>query len=474
MFESLSNRFNEVFQGLTKKGTLSDQDVAAAMREVRISLLEADVALPIVKSFIRTVQRKATGQAVTRSISPGQQVIKIVHDELKEILAGGELDSRLQIGSPPAAILMVGLQGSGKTTTTAKLAKHLTEKEKKKVLMASLDTRRPAAMEQLAILGKQEGIETLPIVSGQDAGTIARRASFHAKGQGADVVLLDTAGRLHVDNELMAEVVSVRDTANPKETLLVVDGLTGQDAVHIAREFDTQIGISGVVLTRMEGDGRGGAALSMRAITGKPVKFMGIGEKIADLTVFDPDRVANSILGMGDIVSLVEKASETFEKERTERIMSRYGKGRINMNDLRDLLIAMERMGGLGGIASMIPGLRGKVAAVSRHEGVLKKNLALINSMTRKERANPKLLQASRKKRIAAGAGLGVSDVNSLLKVHRQMTSMGKNLSRKGVLKQMLGSTLQSEPSGDLSSLGLQDWTASQLKRPSGRYGRYG
>ncbi len=439
MFETLSNSFSSVFQGLNKKGTLSEQDVNSALREIRISLLEADVSLPVVKSFMRSVQRKATGQAVLGSITPGQLVVKIVHDELVKVLSGDESeDTQINISSPPATILVVGLQGSGKTTSTAKLAKHLKDTQKKKVLMASLDTRRPAAMEQLAILGEQADIETLPIVPNQNASEIATRATFTAKTNGFDVVLLDTAGRLHIDNELMDEVVSVRNISNPRETLLVVDGLTGQDAVNVAREFDTQIGVSGVVLTRMEGDGRGGAAFSMRAVTQKPIKFIGTGEKLDDFSVFDPQRIAGRILGMGDIVSLVEKATQVFEEEKMGRTARRFAAGRLNMNDLREQFMSMEKMGGIQGIASMFPGIGQKVAKLGQNEEMFKKNIALIDSMTRRERANPKIIQASRKKRIAFGAGLKVSDVNILLKAHQNAATLGKRMGKSGKVKDML------------------------------------
>lgn len=449
MFETLSGSFSSVFQGLNKKGTLSEQDVTSALREIRISLLEADVSLPVIKSFMRTLHRKATGQAVLGSITPGQLVVKIVHDELVKILSGdGSGDGQLNIASPPATVLVVGLQGSGKTTSTAKLAKHLKETQKKKVLMASLDTRRPAAMEQLAILGEQAEIETLPIVPDQDATQIASRATFMARTNGFDVVLLDTAGRLHIDEELMDEVVAVRNISKPKETLLVVDGLTGQDAVNIAREFDTKIGVSGVVLTRMDGDGRGGAAFSMRAVTQKPIKFMGTGEKLEDFSVFDPQRIAGRILGMGDIVSLVEKASQVFEEEQMNRTVKRFAAGRLSMNDLRSQYSSLLNMGGLQEFASMIPGMGKANAQIKQNEATIKKSIALINSMTRKERANPKIIQANRKKRIAAGSGLTVSDVNQLLKMHQTTAKLGKQMSRSGRVKEMIRS-MQGKPAGN-------------------------
>jgi signal recognition particle subunit SRP54 len=441
MFENLSERLGGVFDRLTKQGALSEEDVVAALREVRVALLEADVSLPVARDFIKRVQAKATGAAVTKSVTPGQQVVKIVHDELVAMLAGEDDPAALKIDNPPAAILMVGLQGSGKTTSTAKLARRLKEREGKRVLMASLDTNRPAAMEQLAILGTQVGVDTLPIVQGQRAPEIAKRARTQASLGGYDVLLLDTAGRLHIDEVLMDEVAAVRDIAQPRETLLVVDGLTGQDAVNVATEFDGKLGISGVILTRMDGDGRGGAALSMRAVTGKPIRFVGVGEKSDALETFEASRIAGRILGMGDIVALVEKAQETLELEQAERMMKRFQKGQFNMNDLKGQLEQMLKMGGMQGLMGMMPGM-GKMSKAAEAAGfddrMLRRQIALIQSMTRKERANPDLLQASRKKRIAAGAGLDVAELNRLLKMHRQMSDMMKRIGKKGLLKQAM------------------------------------
>ncbi len=441
MFESLSERLGGVFDRLTKAGALSEADVITALREVRVALLEADVSLPVARDFIKRVQDKATGAAVTKSITPGQMVVKIVHDELIRVLAGDGPAEALKIDNPPATILMVGLQGSGKTTTTAKLAKRLKDKNGKKVLLASLDTNRPAAMEQLAILGTQIGVDSLPIVKGESAVQIAKRAKTQASLGGYDVVFLDTAGRLHIDEVLMDEVQAVRDIAAPRETLLVVDGLTGQDAVNVASEFDGKVGISGVVLTRMDGDGRGGAALSMRHVTGKPIRFVGLGEKMDAIEVFDAERVAGRILGMGDIVALVEKAQETFEAEQAERMAKRFSKGLFNMNDLRMQLEQMLKMGGMQGLMGMLPGMGGmakKAEEAGFSDQMLRRQIALINSMTKKERANPDLLAASRKKRIAAGAGLEVSDLNKLLKQHKQMADMMKKFGKGGGMKQMI------------------------------------
>ena len=441
MFENLSDRLSGVFDKLTKQGALTEDDVKTALREVRVALLEADVSLPVARDFVKAVQDKATGQAVTKSITPGQQVVKIVHDELKHVLTGDADPGALKIDNPPAPILMVGLQGSGKTTTTAKLAKRLKEKEGKRVLMASLDTNRPAAMEQLAILGGQIGVDTLPIVPGETPVQIAKRAKTQASLGGYDVYMLDTAGRLHIDQELIAQAAQVRDVANPRETLLVVDGLTGQDAVNVAQEFDDKIGVTGVVLTRMDGDGRGGAALSMRAITGKPIRFVGLGEKMDAIETFEPERIAGRILGMGDIVALVEKAQQNIEAEQAERMMKRFQKGRFNMNDLKMQLEQMQKMGGMEGMMGMLPSMgkmKGQMDKAGLDDGILKRQIALINSMTKKERANPDLLAASRKKRIAKGAGLDVSELNKLVKQHRQMADMMKKMGKGGMLKQAM------------------------------------
>jgi len=444
MFEALSDRLGGVFDKLTKQGALREEDIATALCEVRLALLDADVSLPVARDFVKRVGEKAEGAAITKSVSPGQQVVKIVHDELIRTLAGGddpaqiERNAKLAVDSPPAPVLMVGLQGSGKTTTTAKIAKRLTERNRKRVLMASLDTRRPAAMEQLAILGTQIGVDTLPIMQGQDPVAIAKRAMTQAKMGGYDVVMLDTAGRLHVDDELMAEVAAVRDATGPHETLLVVDSLTGQDAVNVAENFDGRVGITGVVLTRMDGDGRGGAALSMRAVTGKPIKLVGVGEKMDALEEFYPDRVAGRILGMGDIVGLVEKAQEQVEAEAAERMAKRMMKGRFDFNDLKSQLEQMINMGGLGGLMGMLPGvgkMQKQMDAAGLDDSILKRQIAIIQSMTKEERKRPELMAANRKKRIARGAGVEVSEINKLMKMHRQMADMMKKMGKKGGMK---------------------------------------
>ena len=434
MFDNLSDRLSGIFDGLKKRGALKEADVSEALREVRVALLEADVALPVVKEFVAAVKKKAIGQEVLKSVTPGQQVVKIVNDEMISML-GSESSGLNTAGVPPVVYLMVGLQGSGKTTTTAKIAKRLTEKEGKKVMMASLDVRRPAAQEQLKILGEQIGVKTLPIIEGQMPVDITKRAMNAAKLQGMDVLMLDTAGRLHVDQSLMAEVVAVRNESAPLETLLVADSLTGQDAVNVAKEFDAQVGITGVALTRMDGDGRGGAALSMRAVTGKPIKLAGTGEKMDALEDFHPERVASRILGMGDVVSLVEKAAETIEKEDAEKMAKKMAKGTFDLEDLRTQLQQMSKMGGMKSVLGLLPGM-GKLKGAMNQPGVddkmFKRQEAIISSMTPAERAKPQLLNASRKKRVAAGSGTSVQEVNKLLKMHMQMAKMMKKMTKMG------------------------------------------
>ncbi len=440
MFESLSDRLSGVFDRLRKRGALSESDVQEAMREVRVALLEADVALPVVKDFIAKASEAAVGQQVVKSISPGQMVVKIVHDALVEMLSGGgdgEAEALMLDGTPPNVVMLVGLQGSGKTTSTAKLAKRLTAQDRKKVLMASLDVQRPAAQEQLRILGEQVAVATLPIVAGQQPVDIARRAMQAAKLQGFDVLLLDTAGRLHVDSALMAELAAVQAVATPAEVLLVVDSLTGQDALNVATQFNAQVPLSGVVLTRMDGDGRGGAALSMRAVTQKPIKFIGTGEKLDAIEPFHPARVAGRILGMGDVVSLVEKAAESMDMDEAEKLQKRMEAGKFDMNDLRAQFAQMKKIGGMSGIMGMLPGI-GKMQKQMDASGVDDKVIvrmeAIILSMTLKERAKPELINAKRKIRIAKGSGTQVQDVNKLLKMHEQMAGMMKKLKKMGGL----------------------------------------
>ncbi|MEQ9314545.1 MAG: signal recognition particle protein [Henriciella sp.] len=438
MFDALTDRLGGIFDGLMGRGALSEKDVSAALREIRVALLEADVALPVVKEFIGKIKERAVGEEVIRSVKPGQQVIKIVHDGLVEMLGGENAETGLRVDNPPSVIMMAGLQGSGKTTTTAKIAKRLAERDKKKVLLASLDVRRPAAMEQLAILAKQVGgnVTSLPIVEGQMPAEIARRALQAAKLGGHDVVFLDTAGRTSIDEQMMAEAAEIAKIAQPKETLLVADALTGQDAVETARRFHERLPLTGLVLTRMDGDGRGGAALSMRAVTGLPIKFLGTGEKLDGLDAFEAKRVAGRILGQGDIVSLVEKAGDQLDAEKAERMAKKMRKGEFDLDDLADQLKQMQKMGGLGGIMGMLPGAKKAkqaLAAANMDDSVLKRQEAIISSMTKKERAKPALLNASRRKRIAAGAGVDVQEVNKVLKMHRQMADMMKKLGKGGV-----------------------------------------
>ncbi|MBI1237765.1 MAG: signal recognition particle protein [Alphaproteobacteria bacterium] len=440
MFESLSDRLGGVFDALKGRGALSEADVRGAMREVRLALLEADVALPVVKDFIGKVEEKAVGADVIRSVTPGQMVVKIVHDELVTML--GEESHSIDLEAPaPVCLMMVGLQGSGKTTSTAKIARRLQQREKKKVMMASLDTRRPAAQEQLKILGEQAGVATLPIIAGQQPVDIAKRAMTAAKFGGYDVVMLDTAGRMHIDEALMAEMVAVREMAKPHETLLVADSLTGQDAVTIAKTFNERVGLTGIIMTRMDGDGRGGAALSMRVVSGAPIKLVGVGEKLDDLEEFHPQRVAGRILGMGDVVSLVEKASETLEVERAEKMAARMKKGEFDLNDLAEQFRQMRKMGGFQSILGMLPGMgkmKDQMAGAGFDERAMMRQEAIISSMTKQERAKPDLLNGSRRKRIAKGSGVEVQDVNKLLKMHRQMADMMKQMAKgKGLFGKM-------------------------------------
>ncbi|MEM1104469.1 MAG: signal recognition particle protein [Pseudomonadota bacterium] len=438
MFESLGDRLGDVFERLRGKGALSEQDVSAAMREVRVALLEADVALPVAKDFIAKVKERAVGQEVLRSVTPGQQVVKIVHDALVDML-GGENDEAGKLNlaaTPPVPVLMVGLQGSGKTTTTAKIARRLQRKDKKKVLMASLDTRRPAAQEQLKILGEQAEVDSLPIIAGQQPTDIAARALQAARLGGYDVVMLDTAGRLSIDEALMGEVADIHRIAEPVETLLVVDSLTGQDAVSTAEKFKARLPVSGVVMTRVDGDGRGGAALSMRAVTGAPIKLIGVGEKLDALEDFDPSRIAGRILGMGDIVSLVEKASEEIDEKKAAKLAKKMTKGQFDLDDLADQFRQMRKMGGMQSIMGLMPGMgkmKKQVEAAGFGEKEIIRQEAIISSMTKQERKSPKLLNASRKRRIARGAGVEVADVNKLLKAHRQMADMMKKLGKGGM-----------------------------------------
>ena len=452
MFDTLSDRLGGIFDSLTRRGVLKEQDVDEAMREIRVALLEADVALPVVRDFIAKVKPAALGREVLRSVTPGQMVVKIVHDELVTML-GDDGEAGISLAAtPPVAILLVGLQGSGKTTSAAKLGLRLKTRDKQKVLMASLDVYRPAAQQQLAVLGEQADVTTLPVVDGQQPVDIAKRAMQAGRLGGYDVVILDTAGRLHVDEMLMDEVAAVRSVSEPHEVLLVADAMTGQDSVTVAKNFNERVGLTGIVLTRVDGDARGGAALSMRAVTGCPIKMIGVGEKLDEFEPFHPDRIANRILGMGDVVSLVEKVSETVETEKAEKLAKKLKKGEMDLDDLADQLDQLQKMGGLGGIMGMLPGVakaQKQMAEANIDETMIRRQRAIISSMTRDERSRPKLIQASRKRRIAAGSGTSVQDVNKLLKQFQMMNKMMKKVGKMGN-KGMMRHGLPGMPPGGL------------------------
>jgi signal recognition particle subunit SRP54 len=442
LFESLSDRLSGIFDKITGRGALSEADVAEALREIRRALLEADIALEVVKSFVDRVRERAVGVEIIRSVKPGQMVVKIVHDQLVEML--GSEGVAIDLNAPaPVPLMLVGLQGSGKTTTAAKIAKRISERQRLKVLMASLDTRRPAAQEQLKVLGEQASVATLPIVAGQPPVEIAKRAMTAGKLGGYDVVMLDTAGRTHIDEPLMIEMQEIKAATGPHEILLVADALTGQDAVNVARSFNDRVGVTGIVLTRVDGDGRGGAALSMRAVTGQPIKLIGTGEKMDALEDFHPGRIADRILGMGDIVSLVERAAENIDAEKAKAAAAKLKKGEFDLEDLADQLRQMQKIGGMSGILGMMPGIgkmKKQIAAAGLDEKVVPRQLAIISSMTRKERQKPALMNASRKRRVASGSGTDVQDINKLLKMHRQMADMMKKLGRqKGGLGALFG-----------------------------------
>ena len=448
MFDTLSGKLSGVFDRLRARGALNEADVADALREVRLALLEADVALPVVKTFVSTVRDRALGTEVLESVSPGQLVIKIVNDVLVEALGGaGAVPLNLDAVAP-VPILMVGLQGSGKTTTSGKLALRLFKRDRKRVLLASLDTQRPAAQLQLQQLAQQAGVTSLPIVPGETPVQIARRAMDVGRREVFDVVILDTAGRLSIDEALMDEVRAIREATNPAETLLVVDAMTGQDAVNTARAFNDAVGVTGIVMTRMDGDARGGAALSMRQITGAPIKLTGTGEKLDALEEFHPERVAGRILGMGDIVGLVEKASDTIDQEDAERLARKMARGTFDLDDYASQLKQITKMGSLQGILGMLPGaakIKDQLAGANLDTGILKRQAAIISSMTKKERQVPDVIKASRKKRIAAGSGTTVQEVNRLLKQFDDMSTMMKRMSKlgqKGLMRQGMGALM--------------------------------
>jgi signal recognition particle subunit SRP54 len=457
MFEALTEKLQGVFDGFTGRGALTEADIDKGLREVRLALIEADVALPAIKDFLAKVREKVIGAEVLRSVTPGQMIVKIVHDGLVEMLGSEGVGLNLE-AAPPVVIMMVGLQGSGKTTSTAKIAARLKNRDKKKVLMASLDTRRPAAQEQLKILGEQIGVSTLPIIAGQAPADIARRAMQAAALSSADVLMLDSAGRLHIDEALMAEIAEIRDIAKPLETLLVADSLAGQDSVGVAKTFKERVGVTGIVLTRIDGDGRGGAALSMRWVTGAPIKLLGTGEKIDALEDFHPRRIAGRILGQGDVVSLVEKAAETIDQEKAEKIAAKMKKGEFDLDDLAEQLSQMRRMGGMQGILGMLPGIakmKDQLATAGFDDTMIKRQQAIISSMTKQERRKPDVLNGSRRKRIAAGAGTDVQEVNKLMKMHRQMADVMKQMGKgKGLFGSLFGGRAPAMPPGGLPGLG--------------------
>ncbi len=448
MFDALSSKLSGVFDRLRRRGALTELDVAEAMREIRLALLDADVALPVVKDFIAKARERAVGSEVLDSISPGQQVVKIVHDVLVEALGGaGAVPINLNAVSP-VPILMVGLQGSGKTTTSGKIALRLFKRDRKKVLLASLDTQRPAAQLQLQQLAERAGVASLPIIAGQTPLEIARRAMDTGRKEVFDVVILDTAGRLSIDEDLMEEVRQIRAATNPAETLLVVDAMTGQDAVNTAKLFNEAVGITGIVMTRMDGDSRGGAALSMRAVTGAPIKLTGSGEKLDALEDFHPERVAGRILGMGDVLGLVERASELVDQADAEKMAKKMAKGQFDLQDFADQMKQIGKMGSLSSILGMLPGgakLQAAAGDAKLDPKLLARQVAIVSSMTLKERKNPDILKASRKKRIAAGAGVTVQDVNKLLKQFDDMSDMMKRMNKlgqKGLMRGGMGALM--------------------------------
>ena len=438
MFENLTNKFEEALSSLKKTPSLDEKQVDDGLRNIRVALLESDVSLEVAKEFINNVKPKALGKEIVRSTSPGDMVVKIVYDELVSIL--GDKNSQINLNAvPPVPIMLVGLQGSGKTTTTAKLAKYLEKQNKKKVMMVSLDIYRPAAQEQLKFLGEQNNITTLPVVEGQLPEDICRRAVSAASLNGAEIILFDTAGRTQIDLQMMSEIKEIQNIINPSEVLLVADSLTGQVAANIAKEFKNTVSLSGIILTRADGDGRGGAALSMKHVANVPIKFLGVGEKIDNLEVFHPDRIANRILGMGDIVSLVEKASEDFDQEKLKKAEEKLKKGQFSLNDYLSQLRQMKKMGGIEGVMSFLPGvskIKSQMDQSGIDENVIKKNEAVILSMTKKERENPKIIDGSRKKRIANGSGTDIATINKLLKQFKMMSEMMKKMS-KGNMKGM-------------------------------------
>ncbi len=441
MFDALGGRLGDVFDRLKKRGALNESEISAAMRDIRVALLEADVALSVVKDFVEAVRERALGAEVLKSVTPGQLVVKIVNDHLVEVLGPESQDIVLR-AAPPVPIMLVGLQGSGKTTTAAKIALRLKNRNKSRVLLASLDIRRPAAQEQLAVLGTQAGVDTLPIVPLQTPRMITDRALETARLEGYDVVILDTAGRLAIDEELMAEVKDVSDAAKPAETLLVADAMTGQDAVNVAQAFHERLRLTGIVLSRVDGDARGGAALSMKSVTGCPIKLLGTGEKLDQLEAFHPERIASRILGLGDVVGLVEKAQETIDEDEAQRLAEKIQKGKFDLDDLVTQMRQMRKMGGMSGIMGMLPGVakaKNQLANANVDDGMLARQEAIILSMTPTERRRPEIIKASRKRRIATGSGTTVQDVNRVMKQFQEMSRMIKRVNKMGPKGMMRG-----------------------------------
>ena len=449
MFDALSEKLSAAFSKITSRGVLNEKDIDEAMREIRVALLEADVSLPVVKTFIAQVKEQALGEKVVKSIQPGQMVIKIVHDELVKLL--GSTSSELNLNAvPPVCILMVGLQGSGKTTTSAKIANRL--KNKKKVLLVSLDIYRPAAQEQLAQLASQIGVDALPVIKGEKPSETTKRAISEGKKGGYDVIILDSAGRLHIDDDLMQEVIEVKKIASPTETLLVADAMIGQDSCTVAKEFNEKVGITGIILTRIDGSARAGAALSMKMVADVPIKLLGTGEKIAEFEEFHPDRLAGRILGQGDVVSLVEKAIENVDRDEAEKMAHKMMKGKFDLEDMLSQLRQVQKLGSMGSLLGLIPGLskfKTQIEQAGIGDNLIKKQEAIILSMTKSERRNPDLIKASRKKRIALGAGVEVHEVNKLLKSYEQMSTMMKRMGKMGGLGSLMGKgmpNLQNNP----------------------------
>lgn len=440
MFENLTDRLTQTLRSVTGQAKLTEDNIKGTLREVRMALLEADVALPVVKEFVNSVKERAVGTEVTKSLTPGQVFVKIVNEEMVKLM--GEANEELNLAAqPPAVVLMAGLQGAGKTTSVAKLGRHLREREKKKVLVVSADIYRPAAIKQLETLAAEVSVDFFPSSIEQDPVDIVNAALAHARIQHHDVILVDTAGRLHVDEDMMGEIKSLHAAVNPVETLFVVDAMTGQDAANTARAFNEVLPLTGVILTKTDGDARGGAALSVRQITGKPIKFLGVGEKVDALEPFHPDRVASRILGMGDVLSLIEEAEQKLDRDKAEKFAKKIQKGKgFDLEDFREQIMQMKNMGGMANMLDKLPGMgqMANTANTSHAEKGMNQMASIINSMTPMERRKPDIISGSRKKRIAKGSGTQIQDVNRLLKQHKQMSKMMKKFGGKGGVGKMM------------------------------------